>query len=96
MTPSLTRLTTGLPSWGPKPKPTKEEIFDIRSKAKTKQIEDLDGLIARITEPMTKGAIYKLAEKHGHGSAHTLRKNWNQVETHLVKIKNRYQQKSIS
>ena len=80
----------------PKPRKSKEEISTIRSKATTKQIEDLDGLIARITEPMSKGEIYKLAEANGHGSAHTLRKNWNQVETHLVKIKNRYQQKSIS
>ena len=80
----------------PKPKKSKEEISTIRSKATSKQIEDLDGLIARITDPMTKGEIYKLAEANGHGSAHTLRKNWNQVETHLVKIKNRYQQKSIS
>ena len=77
-------------------KPTKKQISAIRSKATSKQIEDLDGLIARITEPMSKGEIYKLAEANGHGSAHTLRKNWNQVETHLVKIKNRYQQKSIS
>ena len=80
----------------PKPKKSKEEISTIRSKATSKQIEDLDGLIARITDPMTKGEIYKLAEANGHGSAHTLRKYWNQVETHLVKIKNRYQQKSIS
>ena len=80
----------------PKPKPTKEEIFDIRSKAKTKQIEDLDGLIARITEPMTKSEIYKLAKANGHGSPYTLRKDWNQVETRLVKTKNRYQQKPIS
>ncbi len=80
----------------PKPKKSKEELSKLRKAAGTKQIEDLDGLIARITEPMTKGEIYKLAEANGHGSAHTLRKNWNQVETHLVKIKNRYQQKSIS
>jgi hypothetical protein len=80
----------------PKPKPTKEEISAIRSEATTKQIEDLDGLIARITEPMTKGEIYKLAKANGHGSPYTLRKDWNQVETRLVKIKNRYQQKSIS
>ena len=80
----------------PKPKPTKDEISTIRSKATSKQIKDFDGLIARITEPMSKGEIYKLAEANGHGSAHTLRKNWNQVETRLVKTKNRYQQKPIS
>ena len=80
----------------PKPKKSKEEISVIRSNAKTKQIEDLDGLIEKITEPMTKGEIYKLAEANGHGSAHTLRKDWSQVESLLVKIKNRYQQKPIS
>ena len=76
--------------------PTKEELSKLRKDAGTKQIKDLDGLIARITEPMTKGEIYKLAEANGHGSSHTLRKNWNQVETRLVKTKNRYQQKSIT
>ena len=80
----------------PKPKPTKEELSKLRKAAGTKQIKDLNGLIARIAEPMTKSEIYKLAEANGHGSAHTLRKNWNQVEARLVKIKNRYQQKSIS
>jgi hypothetical protein len=80
----------------PKPKPTKEELSKLRKEAGTKQIKDLNGLIARIAEPMTKSEIYKLAEANGHGSAHTLRKNWNQVEIHLVKTKNRYQQKSIS
>ena len=80
----------------PKPKPTKEELSKLRKEAGTKQIKDLNGLIARIAEPMTKSEIYKLAEANGHGSAHTLRKNWNQVEIHLVKTKNRYQQKSIT
>ena len=75
----------------PKPKPTKEEISTIRSKATSKQIEDLDGLIARITEPMSKSQIYKLAKKHGHGSAYLLRKDWSQIEARLVKNKNRYQ-----
>ena len=60
----------------PKPKPTKEELSKLRKDAGTKHIEDLDGLIARITEPMSKGEIYKLAEANGHGSSHTLRKNW--------------------
>jgi len=80
----------------PKARPTKEELSKLRKDAGTKQIKDLGGLIARITEPMTKGGIYKLAEANGHGSTHTLRKNWNQVETRLVKTKNRYQQKPIS
>ena len=76
----------------PKPKVSKTRVAAARSKASTKQIEDLDGLIARITEPMTKGAIYKLAEEGGHGSAYLLRKHWKTVEERLLKIKNRYQQ----
>ena len=75
----------------PKPKATKEEISAVRSEATSKQIENLDGLIARITEPMTKSQIYKLAKKHGHGSAYLLRKDWSQIEARLVKNKNRYQ-----
>ena len=76
----------------PKPKVSKTRVAAARSKASTKQIEDLDGLIARITKPMTKGDIYKLAEEGGHGSAYLLRKHWKTVEERLVKIKNRYQQ----
>ena len=75
----------------PKPKPTKEELSKLRKDAGTKQIKDLDGLIARITEPMSKSQIYKLAKKHGHGSAYLLRKDWSQIEARLVKNKNRYQ-----
>ena len=77
----------------PKPKPTKEEIFDIRSKAKTKHIEDLDGLIARITDPMNKKQIQELAEKHGHGSAYLVKKQWSEIESRLVKAKDRCFQK---
>ena len=47
----------------------------------------MDGLIARITKPMTKGDIYKLAEEGGHGSAYLLRKHWKTVEERLLKIK---------
>ena len=75
----------------PKPKVTKEELSKLRKDAGTKHIEDLDGLIASITEPMTKSQIYKLAKKHGHGSAYLLRKDWSQIEARLVKNKTRYQ-----
>ena len=75
----------------PKPKKSKQEIFAIRSKANTKQIEEIDGLIVKIDKPMTKGEIYKLADEGGHGSAYLLRKYWKTVEGRLVKIKNRYQ-----
>ena len=77
----------------PKPKPTKEEISVIRSEATTKQIRDLDGLIARITEPMNKKQIQELAEKHGHGSAYLVKKQWSEIESRLVKAKGRCFQK---
>ena len=76
----------------PKPKLTKKQVAQTRSKASTKQIENLDGLIAKIIEPMTKSEIYKLAEEGGHGSAYLLRKHWKTVEERLVKNKKQYQQ----
>ena len=75
----------------PKPKPTKEELSKLRKDAGTKQIKDLDGLIARITEPMAKCEIYRIGEANGHGSVYVLRKNWSQIEARLVKTKNKYQ-----
>ena len=77
----------------PVPKPTKEEISAIRSEATTKQIEDLDGLIARIAEPMNKKQIQELAEKHGHGSAYLVKKQWSEIESRLVKTNGRCFQK---
>ena len=73
----------------PKPKKSKEEISTIRSKATSKQIEDLDGLIARITEPMNKKQIQELAEKHGHGSGYLVKKQWGEIESRLVKSNGR-------
>ena len=77
----------------PKPKATKEEISAIRSEATTKQIEDFDGLIARITEPMNKKQIQELAEKHGHGSGYLVKKQWSEIESRLVKTNGRCFQK---
>ena len=71
----------------PKPKKSKEELFDIRSKAKTKQIEDLDGLIARITKPMKKTEIVNLAIDNGHGSYYLVKKHWKKIEGRLLKNK---------
>ena len=71
-----------------KPKKTKEEIAERCSKAASKQIKDLDGLIAKITEPMKKTQIYELAEASGHGSAYLLRKHWSEVEARLSKTSN--------
>ena len=76
----------------PKPKPSKEELSKLRKDAGTKQIRDLDGFIARITEPMAKCEIYRIGEANGHGSVYLLRKNWSQIEARLVKTKNKYQQ----
>ena len=77
----------------PNPKVSKEEISAIRSEATTKQIEDFDGLIARITEPMNKKQIQELAEKHGHGSAYLVKKQWSEIESRLVKTNGRCFQK---
>ena len=77
----------------PPPKPTKEELSKLRKDAGTKQIEDFDGLIARITEPMNKKQIQELAEKHGHGSAYLVKKQWSEIESRLVKAKGRCFQK---
>ena len=74
-------------------RPTKKQISAIRSEATTKQIEDLDGLIARIAEPMNKKQIQELAEKHGHGSAYLIKKQWSEIESRLVKAKGRCFQK---
>ena len=79
----------------PKPKPTKEELSKLRKDAGTKQIKDLDGFIARITEPMNKKQIQELAEKHGHGSAYLVKKQWSEIESCLVKAKDRRFQKPI-
>ncbi len=80
------------PKAAPKPKPTKKELSKLRKDAGTKQIKDLDRLIARITEPMSKCEIYRIGEANGHGSEYLLRKNWSQIEARLVKTKNKYQQ----
>jgi len=77
----------------PKPKPTKEELSKLRKAAGTKHIEDLGGLIARINEPMNKKQIQELAEKHGHGSAYLVKKQWSEIESRLVKAKGRCFQK---
>ena len=76
-----------------KPKPTKEEIAETRSKASSKGINDLEGLIARIDKPMSKGDIYRVAELNGHGSPYLLRKHWEKVEAFLVKNKNMFSRK---
>ena len=68
-----------------KPKKSKEELSEIRSKAARKEINDLDGLLAKITKPMQKMEIYALADKDGHGSPHLLRRDWEILEKRLLK-----------
>ena len=68
-----------------KPKKTKEELSEVRKQAARKEINDLDGLVAKITKPMKKTEIYELAEKDGHGSPHLLRRDWNLLEAKLSK-----------
>ena len=75
----------------PKPRKSKEELSKLRKDAGTKQIKDLDRLIERITEPMSKSEIYRIGEANGHGSVYLLRKNWSQIEARLVKTKNKFQ-----
>jgi len=74
-----------------KRKPSKKQLSKLRSQATAKEIKDLDGLIARISEPMAKCEIYRIGEANGHGSEYLLRKNWSKIEERLVKNKNRYQ-----
>ncbi len=76
----------------PKPKLSKKELSKLRKEAGTKQIKDLDRLIERITEPMSKCEIYRIGEANGHGSEYLLRKHWSQIEARLTKTKNKYQQ----
>ena len=68
-----------------KVKKSKEELSEIRSKAARKEINDLDGLLAKITKPMQKMEIYALADKDGHGSPHLLRRDWEILEKRLLK-----------
>ena len=76
---------TAAPFALPKPKKTKEELSEVRKQAARKEINDLDGLVAKITKPMKKTEIYELAKKDGHGSPHLLRRDWSLLEAKLSK-----------
>ena len=76
---------TAAPFALPNPKKTKEELSEVRKQAAWKEINDLDGLVAKITKPMKKTEIYELAKKDGHGSPHLLRRDWNLLEAKLSK-----------
>ncbi len=76
---------TSAPFAQTKPKKTTEELSAVRKQAARKEINDLDGLVAKITRPMKKTEIYELAKKDGHGSPHLLRRDWNLIEAKLSK-----------
>ena len=78
------------PKAAPKRKATKKQLSKLRSKATSKEIENLDGLIARIGVPMTKKQIQELSEKHGHGSPYLVKKQWSEIELYLVKVDGGY------
>jgi RecA-family ATPase len=77
----------------PKPKLSKEELSEMRKDVATKNLKDVQGLVDRITEPMNKKEIQALAEKHGHGSAYLVKKQWSEIESLLVKTDGRRFQK---
>jgi hypothetical protein len=60
-------------------------MSELRSKAASKEVKDIDGLIAKIGEPMTKAQICALSEKDGHGSKYLIKKNWKTIEAKLLK-----------
>ena len=72
---------------------TKEELSEMRKDVATKNLKDVQGLVDRITEPMNKKEIQALAEKHGHGSAYLVKKQWSEIESRLVKTDGRRFQK---
>ena len=64
-------------------KEKKGNLSEIRSKAASKELKDVDGLLAKITVPLNKKQIYELAEAGGHGSAYLVKKQWKDIEPRL-------------
>ena len=75
--------------------PSTKELSKIRSKAASKELKDVDGLIAKITVPLNKKQIHELAEAGGHGSAYLVKKQWKDIEARLVKSNGKYTSKPI-
>ena len=74
--------------WEQTPVPVVKEkanknLSEIRSKAASKELKDVDGLLAKITVPLNKKQIYELAEAGGHGSAYLVKKQWKDIEPRL-------------
>jgi len=62
---------------------TNKNLSEIRSKAASKELKDVDGLLAKITVPLNKKQIYELSEAGGHGSAYLIKKQWEDIESRL-------------
>ena len=69
------------------PKKSKEEVAAKRKQAAKKEINDLDGLIAKIVVPMKKTQIVNLAISGDHASCYLANKNWEMIEAKLFKNK---------
>ena len=69
------------------PKKSKEEVAAKRKQAAKKEINDLDGLIAKIVVPMKKTQIVNLAISGDHASYYLANKNWEMIEAKLFKNK---------
>ncbi len=50
-----------------------------------KTIEDLEGLISKVTKPMKKTQIVRLASDEGHGSCYVANKEWKKIAAKLFK-----------
>ena len=71
----------------PKPKKTGAEISELRGKAAAKDLKFLDVLIAKVTRPMKKTEIVRLAVDGGHGSYYLANKYWSKIEARLLENK---------
>ncbi|MDA7624902.1 AAA family ATPase [bacterium] len=67
------------------PKKSKEDVAAKRKKAAKKEINDLDGLIAKIVVPMKKTQIVNLAISGDHASYYLANKDWEMIEAKLFK-----------
>ena len=64
-----------------------EEISKVRSHAAAKDLKFLDVLIAKVTRPMKKTEIVRLAVDGGHGSYYLANKYWSKIEARLLENK---------
>jgi hypothetical protein len=75
------------------PKKSKEEPKAKKRKANekpknaVKELTNLDGLIEKVTRPMNRTEIVRLAIDGGHGSYYLANKYWDKIESRLFKNK---------